>query len=207
PTSFTLKYEDTPSASSFPGKEIPGAEEVKIGPISMGKPSEVKYEEGIFVGYRHYLTNAVEVAYPFGYGLSYTRFSYEKLKLSDKNFDEKLTASITITNTGEVVGREVVQLYLSAPGESLEKPVAELKGFAKTKMLKPGESQTLTFTLTSRDLSSFDEAQSAWVAEKGEYVVKIGASSTDIKASANFSVSEEKVVERVNKVLQPESIL
>ncbi|MEZ4850319.1 MAG: hypothetical protein R3B93_17240 [Bacteroidia bacterium] len=73
----------------------------------MGKPSEVKYEEGIFVGYRHYLTNAVEVAYPFGYGLSYARFLM-KLKLSDKNFDEKLTASITITNTGEVVGREII---------------------------------------------------------------------------------------------------
>ena len=85
-----------------------------------------------------------------------------------------MTASITVKNMGKVAGKEVAQLYLSAPGKSMEKPVSELKGFTKTKLLAPGESQTLTFKLNARDLASFDANRSAWVAESGNYMVKIG---------------------------------
>lgn len=207
PTSFTLKYDDTPSAPYFPGKELPGAMEKKMGPISMGKPSEVRYEEGIFVGYRHYLTNEVEVAFPFGFGMSYTSFEYEGLSLSSQNFEDQMTVSITIKNTGEVAGKEVVQLYLSAPSGGLKKPEAELKAFGKTRLLAPGESQTLEFTLDARALTSYDESQAAWVAAAGDYEVRIGASSTDIKATQSFKLPETRVVEKVNKVLQPMSLM
>ena len=202
-----MKYEDISSVNNFPGEEIPGAEEVQMGPLSMGTPSEVEYQEGIFVGYRYFLTKNIPVAYPFGYGISYTNFNYSDFELSSTEFDNHITASITIKNVGDVAGKEVVQLYLSAPGKSMEKPVAELKGFAKTKLLTPGESETLTFELDARDLSSFDENRSAWIAEPGTYTVKIGASSTDIKSSETFQLSSELEVEKVNDVLKPQSIM
>lgn len=190
PTTFGLRYEDGPSAAHFPGEELPGAEERKMGRLSLGKPAEVEYAEGIFVGYRHYLSRGVEAAYPFGYGLSYTSFDYEDLSMSSTSFKEPLEVSVTVVNTGERPGREVVQLYLSAPSGGLEKPAAELKGFAKTKLLAPGERQTLAFTLTQRDLASYDEAQRAWVTAPGEYKAKIGASCTDIRLEGAFNLPE-----------------
>ncbi len=133
-------------------------------------------------------------AYPFGYGLSYTRFDYSDLKLSQAEFTGELTASVTIRNSGTAEGREVVQLYLSAPGKALPKPALELRGFAKTQLLKPGETQRLTFTLVPRDLASFDAASSSWVAEAGTYTVKVGASSEDIRQTATFTkVSDETI--------------
>jgi beta-glucosidase len=195
-STFTIQYSDTPSARSFPGAKLPGAEEVFLGPISKGFPAEVNYKEGIFVGYRHYLTHGVEVAYPFGYGLSYTEFSYADLSLSKDHFDGDILLSITISNTGKVAGKEVVQLYLTAPGESMQKPAAELKGFAKTQLLKPGESQQLSFTLIARDLASFDTARNTWVAEAGQYRVRIGASCLDIRAEQLFELAEEIVLEK-----------
>ena len=195
PTTFGVSYEDGPSSASFPGEAVPGTEEVKLGPISLGRPANVTYEEGIYVGYRYYLTKEVPVAYPFGYGLSYTSFDYADLKLSGETFAGGMTASVTITNNGQVAGREVVQLYLSTPSNSMDKPVHELKGFGKTKLLNPGESETLTFTLDAKALASYDVEQSSWVAEAGTYLVKIGASSMDIKAQAKFELKEELRVE------------
>lgn len=195
-STFTVQYEDTPSASSFPGAKLLGAEEVFLGPISKGFPAEVSYEEGIFVGYRHYLTHDVAVAYPFGFGLSYTAFDYNDLSLSADRFEDELLISITITNTGKVNGKEVVQLYLTAPGESMKKPAAELKGFAKTRLLKPGETQQLKFTLTARDLASFDTERKSWVAEAGKYALKIGASCLDIRAEHIFELDEEIVLKK-----------
>lgn len=206
-TTFSVKYEDNSSVDNFPGVELPDAEEVTMGPISMGKPSEVEYEEGIFVGYRYYLTEEIPVAFPFGYGLSYTNFEYKDLTISNTDFESEITATITIENTGDVPGREVVQLYISAPGESMEKPAAELKGFAKTKLLQPGETQTLSFTVNSRDLASFDVERSSWVAEAGSYTLSIGASSVDIKGQETFSVASEMVVAKVNDVLKPKSVM
>lgn len=206
-TTFGVKYEDNFSAEDFPGEELPDAEEVRMGPISMGKPSEVEYNDGIFVGYRYYQTNDVPVAYPFGYGLSYTTFEYSGFSLNASEFQENITTSVTITNNGDVAGREVVQLYVSAPGESMEKPKMELKAFGKTKLLSPGESQTITMTLNAKDLASFDEERNAWVVEQGEYMVQIGASILDIKEELNFDVPSEIEVEKTNDVLQPNSIM
>ena len=106
--------------------------------------------------------------------------------------------SLTVTNTGKAAGREVVQLYLSAPGKIASKPAIELKGFAKTKTLKPGESQLVTFTLTPRDFTSFDEASSSWVAEAGTYTVKVGASSEDIRQTATITKPRQETVEKVS---------
>ena len=123
--------------------------------------------------------------------------------MSSRTFNGKLTASVTVTNTGSVAGKEVVELYLSAPHKTLDKPSEELKGFAKTALLKPGASQTITFTIQPKDLSSFETARSAWVAENGEYTLKIGASSEDIKLSQVFTLPKEVVVETNSKAMAP----
>lgn len=204
PTTFPVVYEDVPSARNFPGIELSDEELIGLGGLSMGKPSEVTYEEGIYVGYRYFNTFEVKPAYAFGYGLSYTQFTYDNLVLSSEKFDGSLNVSVDITNAGEVAGKEVVQLYLSAPDNKLHKPESELKGFAKTKVLQPGEKQTLSFTLQAKDLASFHTDATAWIADAGTYTVKIAASSVDIKGSATFDLSEDLEVEKVNKALVPE---
>ncbi|MGQ7857110.1 glycoside hydrolase family 3 N-terminal domain-containing protein [Pedobacter sp. WC2501] len=183
---FPIKYEDTPSAKNWPGTPIPN-------------PENVTYEEGIYVGYRYFNTFKVKPSFEFGYGLSYTNFEYADLKLSSKTFNGKLTAFITVKNTGKVTGKEIVQLYLSAPHQNIDKPVEELKAFAKTKLLKPGQSETLQLTLSPKDLASFMESKSAWIAETGTYKVAIGSSSLNIKQTAEFSLPQELEVEKVHK--------
>jgi beta-glucosidase len=115
--------------------------------------------------------------------------------------------TMRVTNTGKVPGKEIVQLYLAAPTNSIEKPVQELKGFVKTKLLKPGESQLLTFELNDRSLASFWSGISAWIADKGEYEVRIGASSGDIRLRSTFSLEDDIIVEKVNDVLYPNFII
>jgi len=201
-TTFTKDYPDVPSAKNFPGKEFPD-QAVKVGNRTI-MPAEVTYEDGIYVGYRYYSTFKVEPAYEFGYGLSYTSFKYSGFKLNAPVFNGKLTASVTITNTGKVAGKEVAELYLSAPATKLDKPVIELKGFAKTRLLKPGESQTLTFSINAKSLASYDTKQEAWVAESGNYTLSIGASSKDIKAAAKFKLAKELIVEKDEQALAPQ---
>jgi beta-glucosidase len=188
---FPVKYADVPSSSTFPG-------EPSENPINSF------YNDGIYVGYRYYDSFDVKPSYEFGYGLSYTTFKYSDLKLSSPTFNDKMDVTVTITNTGKVAGKEVVQLYLSAPQDKIEKPVQELKGFAKTKLLKPNESQTLTFTLDGRALASYWSGISTWVADAGKYEVKIGASSRDIKATASFSLDKSTIVEKEHYVLYPD---
>ena len=161
------------------------------------------YKEGIYVGYRYYDSFNVPTAYEFGYGLSYTTFEYSDLRLSSNTFSDKISATVTVKNTGKVAGKEVVQLYLAAPTTQIDKPADELKGFAKTKLLKPGESQSLTFELDTRALASFWSGISAWVADKGDYDVRIGASSKDIRLKASFNLPKEIIVEKVHDVLYP----
>ena len=205
-STFPVSYNDVPSAKSFPGKEFP--EQATTGMLGMkAVPAEVTYDEGIYVGYRYYNTFNVPVAYEFGYGLSYTKFNYSDLKLSSTSFNGKITASITITNSGNRTGREVVQLYLSAPSKNLDKPAEELKGFAKTNLLQPGESQTINFVLNANDLASFYTDKSAWIADAGKYTVKIGVSSKDIKRTATFILAKDIVTEKTHKVLGPVSEL
>lgn len=201
-TTFTMDYKDVPSAKNFPGKEYP--DQATGEGFRRQMPAEVTYEDGIYVGYRYYSTFKVSPAYEFGYGLSYTTFNYSHFKLSAPLFKGKLTAFVTITNTGKVAGKEVAQLYLSAPAAKLDKPAIELKGFAKTRLLQPGESQPLTFAIDARALASYDTAQEAWVAEAGNYTVSIGASSKDIKQTAAFKLAHEMVVEKDEQVLAPQ---
>jgi beta-glucosidase len=203
PTSFPLAYQDVPSAKNFPGKEF--LDQATTGQMGMKQiPAEVTYEEGIYVGYRYYNTFHIKNAYEFGYGLSYTNFSYGNLLISSPVFNNRMTATVTVTNSGAVAGKEVVQLYLSAPGKELDKPAEELKGFAKTNLLKPGESQTLHFILNLEDLASFDTQHAAWIAEKGVYTIRIGASSTNSKTEKTFELAKDWVAENVNKVLVPQ---
>ena len=108
------------------------------------------------------------------------------------------------TNTGDVAGREVAELYVSAPQSGLAKPAEELKAFAKTKLLQPKESETINLTLTAKDLASFDTAKQSWVAQSGTYEVKIGASATDIKKTKKFDLAKSIVTEKVHNVLQPQ---
>jgi len=194
PVSFPVKYEDVPSAKSF-AIEPESQKVVNINPSF--------YDEGIYVGYRYYDSFKVPVAYEFGYGLSYTSFEYSDLKLSNQTFIDKLKVSLKVKNTGKVSGKEVVQLYLSAPNTEIKKPVQELKGFAKTKLLQPGESQQLTFELDARSLASFWSGISAWVADNGDYQVRIGASSKDIRLKASFTLPKDIVVEKVHDVMYP----
>ncbi len=201
---FPASYDDVPSAKNFPGKEFP--DKATIGGMMGTKivPAEVTYEEGIYVGYRYYSTFGVKPAYEFGYGLSYTNFTYSDLKLNTPTFNDIITATVTITNTGDVQGKEVVELYISAPVKKLDKPALELKAFAKTGLLKPGESQTLSFKINVADLASYDTRSSSWIAEAGTYSLKIGSSSLKIEQTAAFDVAKDIVVEKVQRALTPQ---
>lgn len=199
--SFPLEYNDLPSSKNFPGKEL--SDKMEFGNFGMpiGKKSEVRYEEGLYVGYRYYNSAQVAPAFAFGFGLSYTQFKYSNLKLSSPQFGNNIIATVTITNTGKTAGREVVQLYLSAPQKFLSKPNEELKGFAKTQLLQPGQSQTIRFTLDANSLASYEEKRSSWVAEAGNYTVKIGAASNNILQTASFTLAKEKIAAVCNKSL------
>jgi len=203
-TTFPVNYSDVPSSKTFPGIELPDtANESTDMPFLRARPAEVVYEEDIYVGYRYYNTFNVPTAYEFGYGLSYTQFDFSNLTLNAKEFKDRVEVSVDIKNVGNVAGREVVQLYLGAPSVKLPKPSMELKGFAKTKLLQPGEVQTVKFTIGPRKLASYDTASSAWVAEAGEYTVSIGASSKDIRLEGSFSLAGDMVVEKAHKALSP----
>ncbi len=183
--SFIKKYEDCPAAKYFPGEPT-------------NNPKIAYYKDDIFVGYRAYDKQQTPVSYEFGFGLSYTDFKFSDLKLSSDKFAKTLTAKVTITNTGNCAGKEVAQLYLAAPQGTIDKPVKELKGFAKTRLLQPGESQILTFTLTPKDLASFNQTAEAWIADKGTYQVIVGASSRDIRLQGKFELGKQLVVEKVH---------
>ena len=151
------------------------------------------HEEDIYVGYRYFDTFKKNVAYPFGYGLSYTTFEFGKPSV--KANGNSIEVSVSVKNTGKVAGKEVAEVYVTAPKGAYEKPAKELKTFGKTKELKPGESQTLKMTLEKRDLASFDEANSQWKVDAGNYIFKVGTDVENIKGTATLKVGEytEKV--------------
>lgn len=140
-----------------------------------GDHNDTRYREGIYVGYRYFDSVGKKALFPFGFGLSYTSFAIDGIAASVQN--EKVTVSATVTNTGKVPGKEVVQVYVSAPAGKLDKPYQELAGFAKTASLQPGASETVEITFSMKDLASYDEKCTAWILEKGNYVIRVGNSS------------------------------
>lgn len=198
-----MVYEDEPSAQNFPGSTFPQqARNVIFNNSSTYR--EVDYKEGIFVGYRYFNTFKIHTAYPFGFGLSYTQFRFSDLKLNTPVMNNRIIVQLKITNTGKSPGKEVVQLYISAPPGKQQKPCEELKAFAKTRLLQPGESQIVSFPVGREQLASFVTERSSWVVEKGEYKISIGASSTDIKLESAISVPSEIIVEKTNPICYPD---
>ena len=195
---------DHPSTKNFPGyldqysKDIMRSYTGKVAGNDY-----TNHEEDIYVGYRYFDTFQREVAYPFGYGLSYTTFELSKPTVKARG--NLVDITVTVKNTGSVAGKEVVQVYVQAPAGKLEKPAQELKAFAKTRELKPGESQTLTMNLLLRDLASFDEASSQWLTEAGTYTFRFGFSSRDIKASLPLALKE--YTEKTTNALAPQEKL
>jgi beta-glucosidase len=162
---FPLKLADTPSHLNFPG----GA-------------GEVRYGEGLYIGYRYYDTKEVPVLFPFGHGLSYTTFAYSNPKISAKKFKDKdgLTVSVDVTNTGKVAGKEIVQVYVHDQKSGLARPQKELKGFAKV-ALQPGETKTVSIQLDFRAFAFYHPEYKQWIAEDGEFDILIAASAADIR--------------------------
>lgn len=173
---FPLRLEDTPSFLNFPGER-----------------GRVEYHEGIFVGYRYYDKKKLPVLFPFGHGLSYTSFAYSNLKLSrDKIKDtEELLVSVTVENTGERLGKEVVQLYVGAGQSAVRRPLRELRGFQKIS-LQPGERRTVSFTLGSRAFAYYETKIHDWFVEGGIYEISVGSSSRDIRCRAEIVMETEK---------------
>jgi beta-glucosidase len=162
---FPLKLTDTPAFTHYPGEN-----------------GTVRYSEGLFIGYRHYDTREIPVQFPFGYGLSYTTFEYSNPKVSERSFKDVdgLIVSVDVTNTGQVAGKEVVQVYVHDSKSRLMRPFKELKGFAKVE-LQPGETKTVNIALDFRSFAYYDPAYKQWVTEAGDFDILIGSSSADIR--------------------------
>ena len=200
---WPLKFTDAYSSKNFPIDEDP-----RIDMLNQGKKGNVRnvdytdYEEDVYVGYRYFDSFDVPVSYPFGYGLSYTTFEYSDAKIAQKN--DIYDVTVTIKNTGSHEGKEVVELYVAAPdSKAANKPAKELKAFAKTKSLKPSESETLTLSITADNLASFDETASAWVVAEGEYQFLVAASAQDIKATLTAPVKNQQT--KAHDVLKPQT--
>ena len=196
---------DHPSTKNFPGYLDAYSEDMmRSYSGSVAGHDYTNHEEDIYVGYRYFDTFQRNVAYPFGFGLSYTTFQLSKPVVKAKGKDA-VEVSITVRNTGSVAGKEVAQVYVQAPQGRLEKPAQELKAFAKTRELQPGESQTLTMTIPVRMLASFDEAGSQWLTEAGTYTFRIGTSSRDIATTAQLKLAE--YTEKTSQALAPQQKL
>jgi len=172
--SFPYRLEDTPAFTSFPGEG-----------------QHVRYGEGIYVGYRWYDARKMDVAFPFGHGLSYTSFAYGDV--SARWTDEGIAISVDVTNTGSVAGREVVQAYVSVPGSSVDRAPRELKAFASVE-IQPGDTVTVDLFARRRDLRYWEERVEKWVLEGGGYVVEVGSSSRDLHGSATVAVAGDELV-------------
>lgn len=173
---FPRLLEDNPAYLNYPGEN-----------------GRVYYGEGLFVGYRYYEQKKIAPLFPFGFGLSYTTFSYSSLSLSAQELgpDDILQVSVDITNTGRYAGKEVVQFYVRDVAASLQRPEKELKAFAKVS-LEPGECKAVTLAIDREALAYYDDQIEAWVAEAGEFEVLVGSSSQDIKAKAKFALTESR---------------
>ena len=203
---WPVKFSDAYSSKNFPIDQDPRIDMTNQGAKSANvrNVDYTEYEEDIYVGYRYFDSFEVPVSYPFGFGLSYTTFEYADAKIAQK--DDAYEVTVTVKNTGSHDGKEVVELYVAAPdSKAANKPAKELKAYAKTKNLKPGESETLTLSVKAADLASFDEAASAWVVAEGEYQFLVAASAQDIKATLTSPVKAQQT--KTHDALKPQSPL
>lgn len=206
---FPVKFEDAASSKNFPTEGAMGDMDFMSPKKKTNKPlwDYTNYEEDIYVGYRYFDTFGKQVSYPFGYGLSYTSFSYENPRIKEDK--DKYVITVTVKNTGKYSGKEVVQLYASAPDRvNANKPEKELKAFMKTKNLRPGESATVVLTVGTSELASFDEQSSSWIVTPGVYQFQIASSSRDIKMvlDANVASTSAKATD-ILKLKKPIDLL
>ncbi len=174
PVTFPKQLSDSPAYANYPGQNL-----------------HVNYGEGIFVGYRGFDSRDILPLFPFGHGLTYTKFAYSEMEISPATagMGKQVTVRLKVHNTGSRPGVEVVQLYLHDVQASVERPVKELKGFQRV-ALKPGQEQTVTFTLDRADMSFYDGAKDQWVAEPGEFEVYVGSSSRDLRLKGTFELTQ-----------------
>ncbi|WP_117161134.1 glycoside hydrolase family 3 protein [Paraliobacillus sp. X-1268] len=181
---FPMKVSDNPSYLNFPGEG-----------------DKVEYKEGIFIGYRYYDTKKIEPLFPFGYGLSYTSFEYNNLKINNKEIQDTdtMTVSVTVKNSGQMAGKEVVQLYVKDKQSTVVRPEKELKGFEKVD-LKPGEEKTVTITLDKRAFAYYNVELQDWHVESGEFEILVGKSSREIVLTDTINVtSSESLVQKLHR--------
>lgn len=208
PQTWALHYGDQPADNNFPSDYHTDNIMEFLGKGKMVDNPQVgvdiiPYEEGIYMGYRYFNTAKKEVDYPFGFGLSYTTFDYSNATLVPTA--DGFQVSVTVKNTGKRSGREVVQLYVTAPAGGLEKPARELKAFAKTRNLKPGEEQTLTMTVSNYDLASYNEKAVAWQSAKGNYSIQLGKNVEEIHTVLSYRLAKPQSWKTANllKLQQP----
>ena len=197
---WPVDYFDVPSSANFPYDFFGNSwrEDWKKWDPYKKNTGYTNYDEGIWVGYRFFNTKKVAISFPFGFGLSYTTFEYSDANI--RQTKDTYTVTVTITNTGKVAGKEVVELYVAAPANTMEKPSRELKAFAKTKELQPGESETVSMTFSNYDIASFSEGQNRWITETGTYHAEIGASVEDIRQSVAFKVRKQHTAEVLTRL-------
>lgn len=224
-STFPIDYFDAPSSKNFPYDYVlPPKKKAfdysttmtledagKVMRTEKPKSELVKnvdytnYEEDIYVGYRFYDTFHKEVSYPFGYGLSYTTFKYGKPLVAEK--DKEFELKVEVRNTGKVAGKEVVQVYASSPKNPAGQAEKKLIAFAKSKNLKPGESQVLTMTFSQKDLAWFDDSRTAWVLTPGKYNIKCASSSREIRSNTTLEIPNEIIVEKTTDSVRPQEEL
>ena len=187
-STWPISAADVPSTKNFPQEPAYYNLSDNLYSNNMKGVNYTNHEEDIYVGYRYFNTFNKKVAYPFGYGLSFTTFEFGKPSVSLNG--DNITVTVSVKNTGKVAGKQVAQVYVKAPKGAYEKPACELKAFAKTKNLKPGQSETLKMVIAKRDLASFDEANSQWKVDAGKYEFCVGDNVESIKGTASLNLSE-----------------
>lgn len=210
PMTWPVSYDDVLSKADFPQPDsisedelveaLSGFQDVRTEG-SRKNIDYTEYNDGVYVGYRYYTTNNIAVSFPFGYGLSYTTFKYDTPEVSTDN-DGNITVKVKVKNTGKTAGKEVVQVYVAAPGLDMDKPARELKGFAKTGSLNAGESETVKITIPYESLASFNEEGNCWQVESGDYTVMVAKDAADVKPLTATVTLEGKVTEKVRPSLQ-----
>ena len=204
---FPVKYMDVASSVNFPYDYVlSNPMEMAMGRRNIEEANKIRnvdytiYEEDIYVGYRYFDTFGKEVSYPFGYGLSYTDFTYSDPEITESKGN--FTLKVAITNDGKVAGKEIVQVYVTAPDAASNKPKHELKAFAKTRLLQPGASEIVTLSFDAYKLASFVSEKNSWITDAGTYNIAIGSSSRNIRKELSLEVKTSKEF-KVNNVMNP----